>query len=90
MLKDEITEGDTVMVRYSDRGVAFSVCKPEKPAEPKADELKPVNVKIRDAKVTANAVPQAKPDQPMHKAGHEKEKRKRTGGRGEHRPSSER
>lgn len=89
MLKGEITEGDTVTFRYSDGNVAFSVRKPEKPAEPKADEQKPINVKIRDAKVSANAAHQTKPDQPIHKAGHSKEKSKRTGGgRSEHRPSS--
>jgi hypothetical protein len=36
MLKDEITEGDTVIFRYSDGNVAFWIRKPEKPAKPQS------------------------------------------------------
>ncbi len=89
MLKDEITEGDTVTFRYSDGNVAFSVRKPEKQTEPKPKEKKPISVKTGELKVNGNGPHQEKTDQPIHKAGPGREKSKKVGGRkGKHRPTS--
>ncbi|HJT20334.1 MAG TPA: ATP-dependent Clp protease ATP-binding subunit [Nitrospira sp.] len=80
MLKDEITEGDTVVFRYGDGNVAFSVHKPEKQAEPQPDGKKSSGVQAETATVNGNVPHQAQTDQPVEKAGHGRKKGKKAAG----------